>query len=127
MQRVRNEAKFAELSQSIGIRESVFGSVIKDNNNTFRDTIQSAGRSVDSRQGFPAASPEVTTSSIFEKKRTSGEDAHKSLERLNSVKRQVFEAESDEGMTLQTDYHQNALPVKSTTGSMAFRKTKFCE
>ena len=64
---------------------------------------------------------------VFEKPRTIGqEDPRKSLERLNSVKRAVFEGDSEEVaslqvMTLQTDYHQNALPVKSTTGSMAFR------
>ena len=63
-QKQQNASKFIELSQSIGNRETVFGSVILDNANTFRETIAQSGRTLDnslehaassSNEGFPEA------------------------------------------------------------------------
>ena len=53
---MNREAKFAELTKSIGNRDTVFGSVFLDKAQTFRDCVKSRGRTPDRATNFSRSS-----------------------------------------------------------------------
>ena len=120
-QKLHRDAKFAELTRSIGNRETVFGSVFLDKAQTFRDRVQSRGRTPE-RTNFSRSSShegmERSPSIVGGSRGLATESPEQSAERLGAKKKHVFNDEIEGVMTLTSDYRQHTAAAKHRNGSL---------
>ena len=104
---MHREAKFAELTKSIGNRETVFGSVFLDKAQTFRDRVQSRGRTPDRATNFSRSSSNEKNErppSIMGGSRGHTALPNQSFDRLSAQKKHVFNDEIEEVIAIKSGY-----------------------